>query len=56
MIKYKLEEPVKEKQKTYIIYKLAYTEAGNSWKGILTNFMLAFYVSEETRFSLWRCL
>lgn len=55
-MKYKLEESVKEggkkkKKEEGIICKLPYTETDNSWKGILTNSVLAFYMSEETRFS-----
>lgn len=57
-MKYKLEESVKGKKKTiekkkgeYNIYKLPCTEADNSWKGILTNSVLASYMSEGPRFS-----
>lgn len=52
-MKYKLEESVKGggKGEEGIICKLPYTETDNSWKGILTNSVLAFYMSEETRFS-----
>jgi len=48
MTEYKLEASENKKKR---VNKLPCTEIDDSWKSFLTNSVLPFYVSEETRFS-----